>query len=156
MAAVGRMDGRDEPVRHRVWRAFSRNDTKTNRITATEMIAWSASSPSSPAPAARRSAASGLDCSARPSKRVCHAADALVLDARKPNSSFAEIPHAKLLTLHRAFESVSASSGSSQRPVLPTRVIWWPRGETLWACPLDQNSRDPCPAHGMKACLFLS
>jgi hypothetical protein len=42
----------------------------TNRITATAMIARPASSP---APMARRSAASGLDRSARPSKLVSHA-----------------------------------------------------------------------------------
>ena len=46
----------------------------TNRITATAMIARPASSP---APMARRSAASGLDRSARPSKLVGHATNIL-------------------------------------------------------------------------------
>jgi len=45
-------------------------------ITAPTMIAWSEPSPSSPAPAARRCAASGLDRSVRPSKVVGHAVDA--------------------------------------------------------------------------------
>jgi hypothetical protein len=40
----------------------------TSNITATAMIAWLALSPSSPAPAAHRCAASGLDRSVRPSK----------------------------------------------------------------------------------------
>src|SRR6516225_4442946 len=45
-------------------------------ITAPTMIAWTEPSPSSPAPAARRCAASGLDRSLRPSKVVGHAVDA--------------------------------------------------------------------------------
>jgi hypothetical protein len=51
----------------------------TNGITATVMIARRAPSPSSPAPAARRFAASGLDRSVRPSKIVHHAVDASLL-----------------------------------------------------------------------------
>jgi hypothetical protein len=47
----------------------------TADITAAVMIAWSAPSPSSPAPAARRYAALGLDRSVRPSKVGCHAND---------------------------------------------------------------------------------
>ena len=50
--------------------------TKTTDIAAEIIIAWSALSPSSPAPAARRCAASGLDRSARPSKIAHHADDA--------------------------------------------------------------------------------
>jgi hypothetical protein len=42
------------------------------------MIAWSAPSPSSPAPAARRCAALGLDRSARPGKLTNRATDAAV------------------------------------------------------------------------------
>src|SRR5881396_3121812 len=48
----------------------------TTRIAATWMIARSAPSPSSPAPSARRCAALGPDCSARPSKRGDRAANA--------------------------------------------------------------------------------
>jgi hypothetical protein len=46
-------------------------------IAVTFMIAWSASSPSSPAPAARRCAALGLDRSMRPSKLLTVPADAV-------------------------------------------------------------------------------
>jgi len=49
--------------------------TTTTDITATAIIAWSAPSPSSPAPAARRCAALELDRSARPSKLADRAAD---------------------------------------------------------------------------------
>jgi hypothetical protein len=49
---------------------------RTTDITAPSMIAWSAPSPSSPAPSARRYTALGLDCSARPSKVADRAADA--------------------------------------------------------------------------------
>jgi hypothetical protein len=45
-------------------------------ITAPTMIAWTEPSPSSPAPAARRCAASGLDRSVRPGRVVGHAVDA--------------------------------------------------------------------------------
>jgi hypothetical protein len=48
----------------------------TMDIAVLSMIAWSAPSPSSPAPAARRCAALGLDRSARPSKLADRAADA--------------------------------------------------------------------------------
>jgi hypothetical protein len=51
---------------------------KTIDITASSMIAWSAPSPSSPAPSARRSAALGLDRSMRPSKLADRAVEALV------------------------------------------------------------------------------
>lgn len=51
----------------------------TNGITATAMMARHAPSPSSSSPAARRSAASGLERSVRPSKLIHHAADALFL-----------------------------------------------------------------------------
>jgi hypothetical protein len=54
-------------------------------IVARPMIAWSAPSPSSPAPAARRCAALGLDRSARPSKLADHAADAAVSMDRNEN-----------------------------------------------------------------------
>lgn len=50
----------------------------TNGITATVMMARHAPSSSS-SPAARRSAASGLERSVRPSKLIHHAADALFL-----------------------------------------------------------------------------
>jgi len=52
-------------------------------ITAVAMIAWSAPSPSSPAPAARRYAALGLDRSVRPSKLAANAADTPVSIWRK-------------------------------------------------------------------------
>ena len=45
-------------------------------ITAPTIIAWTEPSPSSPAPAARRCAASGLDRSVRPGRVVGHAVDA--------------------------------------------------------------------------------
>ena len=51
---------------------------RTIDITAPIMIARSEPSPSSPAPAARRCAASGLDRSVRPSKVVGHAVDATI------------------------------------------------------------------------------
>jgi len=50
----------------------------TDDIAVMSIIAWSALSPSSPAPAARRYAASGLDGSVRPSKLADRAADAAV------------------------------------------------------------------------------
>jgi len=56
-----------------------------NDITALSMVAWPAPSPSSPAPAARRCAALGLDRSARPSKLVDRAADAAVSMDRNEN-----------------------------------------------------------------------
>jgi hypothetical protein len=49
--------------------------TTTTDITTTAIIAWSAPSPSSPAPAARRCAALELDRSPRPSKLADRAAD---------------------------------------------------------------------------------
>lgn len=54
---------------------------------ASPMIAWSAPSPSSPAPAARRYAALGLDRSVRPSKVGCHANDSLTLHAAARKST---------------------------------------------------------------------
>jgi hypothetical protein len=52
----------------RIWYSTSRtvSDDDVHRLTL--MIARSALSQSSPAPSARRNAALGLDCSARPSK----------------------------------------------------------------------------------------
>jgi hypothetical protein len=47
-----------------------------DHIAAAPIVAWPAPSPSSPAPAARRCAASGLDRSVRPSKLVVRAAAA--------------------------------------------------------------------------------
>jgi hypothetical protein len=78
----------------------------TASIAATPMIAWSAPSPSSPAPLARRCAALGLDCSVRPSKVADRAANALfpmlvpvayMLDG-KCESTFTEPSYTKLLT----------------------------------------------------------
>jgi hypothetical protein len=67
-------------------------------ITATTMIAWSEPSPSSPAPAARRYAASGLDRSVRPSKVVGHAVDATSQYLKNPTSTFTEIAYTKFRT----------------------------------------------------------
>jgi hypothetical protein len=67
-------------------------------IAARSIVAWRAPSPSSPAPAARRFAASGLDRSVRPSKHAARAADAPSLDVREPKSTFTEISYTKLLT----------------------------------------------------------
>ena len=77
LAARDRMDRRHGPVYHPIRRAFSRNSamTTTTDITAIPMIARSALSPSSPAPSARRYAASRLDRSVRPSKLADHADD---------------------------------------------------------------------------------
>jgi hypothetical protein len=72
--------------------------TTTTDITAKSMIALRAHSPSSPAPAARRCAALGLDRSVPPSKLAHHAADALVWMLEKPRSTFTEISYTKLLT----------------------------------------------------------
>jgi len=87
----------------------------TNAITATRMMARRALSPSSPAPAARRFAASGLDRSVRPSKIVHHAVDDLFLDPEIPNSPFTEIPYTKFLTfpLDPSPDSGNASTTSS-------------------------------------------
>src|SRR5579872_5846828 len=73
------MDCSNGTVRHPFRRAVSRNDARmiTPDITAPTMIAWTEPSPSSPAPAARRCAASGLDRSVRPSRIVGHAFDAV-------------------------------------------------------------------------------
>jgi len=57
----------------------------TTDIAAMMMIAWSAPSPSSAAPTARRYAASGLDRSVRPSKLVRHAADASLSTSKTAN-----------------------------------------------------------------------
>src|SRR5262249_62383796 len=78
LAAAGRMDCRDGAVRHPLRRAVSRNGALmiATDITAPTMIAWTEPSPSSPAPAARRCAASGLDRSVRPGRVVGHAVDA--------------------------------------------------------------------------------
>ena len=54
-------------------------------IAAASMIAWSASSPSSPAPAARRCAALGLDRSMRPSKPAAVPTIASLSMNLKPN-----------------------------------------------------------------------
>src|SRR5262245_60428064 len=72
------MDCRDGAVRHPLRRAVSRNGALmiATDITAPTMIAWTEPSPSSPAPAARRCAASGLDRSVRPGRIVGHAVDA--------------------------------------------------------------------------------
>jgi len=61
-------------------------------IAARKMIAWAARSPSSPAPAARRCAASGLDRSVRPSKVVDRADDASVSMCQNGNSP-SQKPH---------------------------------------------------------------
>jgi len=53
-------------------------------IAAPRIVAWRAPSPSSPAPAARRCAASGLERLVRPSKLVGHAVDA-TSHISKPN-----------------------------------------------------------------------
>jgi hypothetical protein len=53
--------------------------TSTTDITGSSMIAWPAPSPSSPAPAAPRYAASGLDRLMRPSKLADRSANASVL-----------------------------------------------------------------------------
>jgi hypothetical protein len=70
------MDDCHGSVRHPVWRALSGDHAMIRTdIRATPMIAWSTPSPSSPAPAAPRRAASGLDRSVRPSKMAVRAAD---------------------------------------------------------------------------------
>ena len=68
-------------------------------ITAPTMIAWPEPSPSSPAPAARRCAASGLDRSARPSNVVGHAVDATIQCRKTPTSTFTEIAYTKFRTV---------------------------------------------------------
>src|SRR5215211_8953145 len=100
------MDRRHEPVRRPVRHTLSRLSTMSG-IAARSIVAWRAPSPSSPAPAARRSAASGLDRSVRPSKPAARAADAPSLDVREPKSTFTEISYTKLLTfpLHLAINA---------------------------------------------------
>jgi hypothetical protein len=70
-------------------------------IAAAAIVAWRAPSPSSPAPVARRYAASGLDCSVRPSKL---AAMPLTPHSRvsKSKFTFTEPSYTKLLTLPNA------------------------------------------------------
>jgi hypothetical protein len=84
-------------------------------IAVAPMIAWHASSPSSPAPAARRCAALGLDRSMRPSKLVDRAADALVLDAPKRKSTFTEISYTKFLTFPHIPAYSPEARGRSER-----------------------------------------
>jgi hypothetical protein len=81
-------------------------NAKNLSIAATRMIAWSAPSPSSPAPLARRYAALGLDRSARPSKLADRADNGLfpmlvpaayMLDGKR-KSTFTEPSYTKLLT----------------------------------------------------------
>jgi len=67
-------------------------------IATMPMIAWSAPSPSSPAPSARRYAALGLDRSMRPSKVADRVADASLSMYEKRKSTFTEISYTKLLT----------------------------------------------------------
>jgi hypothetical protein len=67
------MDCGHGPVRHTVRLAFSRNSTMTK---TTDIAAEMIISPSSPAPAARHRAASGLDRSAQRSKIADRADDA--------------------------------------------------------------------------------
>jgi len=69
-------------------------------ITAPTMIAWTEPSPSSPAPAAHRCAASGLDRSVRPGRVVGHAVDAS-LQCLKHQPAFTEISYTKLRTFPR-------------------------------------------------------
>src|SRR6201993_4903704 len=78
LAAAGRMDCRDGAGRQPLPRAGSRDGALmiATDITAPTIIAWTEPSPSSPAPAARRCAASGLDRSVRPGRVVGHAVDA--------------------------------------------------------------------------------
>jgi hypothetical protein len=69
-------------------------------ITAPTMIAWTEPSPSSPAPAARRCAASGLDRSVRPSKvSAMPSMPAFNVSNTKP--TFTEISYTKLRTFLR-------------------------------------------------------
>ena len=88
LAAQHRVDRRDEPIRDPVRRALSGNHAMTiTAIAAASMIAWSASSPSSPAPAARRCAALGLDRSMRPSKMAHRSVDAVFSMHQNENPS---------------------------------------------------------------------
>jgi hypothetical protein len=66
-------------------------------ITAPTMIAWTEPSPSSPAPAARRCAASGLDRSVRPGRVVGHAVDAS-FNVSNTKPTYTEISYTKLRT----------------------------------------------------------
>jgi hypothetical protein len=79
-------------------------------ITATAMIARSASSPSSHAPAARRYAASGLDCSVRPSNVVDHAVDASLAMSENEIPPSQKISHTKLLTLPSRSDARTATT----------------------------------------------
>ena len=73
--------------------------TKTS-IMAKPIIAWSAASPSSPAPSARRYAALGLDRSLQPSKLADHALRCRILDGHdEPQSTFTEISYTNYLTI---------------------------------------------------------
>ena len=73
--------------------------TSTTDIAGSSMIAWPPPSPSSPAPAAHRYAASGLDRSMRPSNLADRSADASVSmykngnqPSQKPISRLIEVP----------------------------------------------------------------
>jgi hypothetical protein len=96
-------------------------------IAARSIVAWRAPSPSSPAPAARRFAASGLDRSVRPSKPTARAADAPSLDVREPKSTFTEISYTKLLTFPQD-SRMTGSHGPVRHPVFvapPGTVTPW-------------------------------
>jgi hypothetical protein len=67
------IDYQHEDFTCRNWYSISRTASDNGAHHGTRMIARSAPSPSSPAPSARRYAALGPDCSARPSKPVDHA-----------------------------------------------------------------------------------
>src|SRR5262245_44315818 len=90
------------PVCHPVWRTFSRNSAMivATGIVARPIMAWSAASPSSPAPSARRYAALGLDRSLQPSKLSGHGLRCLALDGHDQlESTFTEVSYTKLLTI---------------------------------------------------------
>src|SRR6516225_10635660 len=106
------MDHRHEPVRDTVRPAFSRIDAMIPNpnnpgpgceiagIAAAAIVAWRAPSPSSPAPrGARRGAASGLDCSVRPSTVAAMPADAPLSMQPKPKFTVTETSYTKVRTL---------------------------------------------------------
>src|SRR5262245_11231397 len=112
------MDCRDGAVRHPLRRAVSRNGALmiATDITAPTMIAWTEPSPSSPAPAARRCAASGLDRSVRPGRVVGHAVDAS-LQCLNYQTTFTEISYTKLRTFPSGLPARQSST-------LPTSEMW--------------------------------
>ncbi len=104
----------------------------TARIAATRMIARCALSPSSPAPTARRYAATGLDRSARPSKSASRAANDYL--RRRQSRSMMHFYSGRPMQIYSGVDSVYATPR---------------KGPTLSALPLCIGVRDWPPTESL-------